>query len=65
MPERKSAFKRAPMQSELKELIESSKKVVMTEEDWHEQCISFVYGNAPESSRITKEFARASMKYIT
>ncbi len=57
MAERKTALKRAPERPHLKALLERAKSVTMTEEQLREQRASFVYGNAPKGSRITKESA--------
>lgn len=64
MAERKSALKRAPQRPELTKLLDEAKAVVLTEEQLQEQRASFVYGNAPHNSRITKESARTSTKRI-
>jgi hypothetical protein len=64
MAERKSALKRAPERPELQKLLERAKTAVITDEQLLEQRISFVYGNAPRDSRITKESARTSSKRI-
>ena len=64
MAERKAAFKRAPTRPDLEKLLEDAKKVTMTEEQLREQKASFVYGNAPQGSRITKESARESVDRI-
>ena len=58
MAERKAALKRAPARPALDALLEHAKKVTLTEAELQEQLASFVYGNAPEGSRITKESAR-------
>ncbi len=57
MVERKSALKRAPHRPELDRLIENARSVVVTDEQLREQRASFVYGNAPHGSSITKESA--------
>ena len=64
MAERKSAFKRAPERPELQALLDQAKSVVMTDDQLQEQRASFVYGNAPMDSRITKESALKSAKRI-
>ncbi len=64
MAERKSALKRAPERPELARLLECAKDVVVTDEQLREQRASFVYGNAPHGSRITKESAKASVARI-
>lgn len=58
MAERKSALKPAPARPELDALLEKAKRITLTEDDLREQVASFVYGNAPRGSRITKESAR-------
>jgi hypothetical protein len=64
MAERKSALRRAPDRPELRRLLEEAKTVVMTDEQLQEQMASFVYGNAPKGSRITKESARKAVRTI-
>lgn len=64
MAERKAALKRAPERPELAALLENARHASLTESDLLEQRASFVYGNAPKGSRITKESARASTKRI-
>ena len=60
MVERKSALRRAPARPRLEELL--AMEVHLTDEDLQEQTASFVYGNAPKGSRITKESARAASR---
>lgn len=60
MAERKSAIKRAPKRPGLDALLEQAKTKVVSEEVLREQRASFVFGNAPKGSRITKESARES-----
>jgi hypothetical protein len=64
MAERKSALKRAPERPELQKLLARAKTVVVTDEMLQEQRASFVYGNAPHGSRITKESALKASKRI-
>ena len=64
MAERKSALKRAPDRPELRARLEQTKTFVMTEEQLKEQRASFVYGNAPKGSRITKESARRATEHV-
>jgi hypothetical protein len=64
MAERKSALKRAPARPELDKLIEQAKIKGVTEAQLFEQRVSFVYGNAPKGSRITKESAKSAAKHI-
>lgn len=64
MAERKAALRRAPVRPELEALLEKARTVVLTDDQLREQRISFVYGNAPKGSRITKESARRSADRI-
>lgn len=64
MAERKSALKRAPERPELQALLERAKNIRVTDEQLREQRASFVYGNAPKGSRITKESAKRSVNHI-
>lgn len=64
MAERKSALKRAPERPELRALLDRAKSVELTDEQLMEQRASFVYGNAPKGSRITKESAVESSKSL-
>lgn len=61
MAERKAALRRAPDRPELRALLERAKSVTLTDEDLLEQRVSFVYGNAPMDSPITKESARRAV----
>jgi hypothetical protein len=61
MAERKSALKRAPKRPELQALLERAKTVTLTDDELREQRASFVYGNAPKGSRITRESAKQSV----
>lgn len=61
---RKSAMKKAPPRPELERLLEQARKSGVTEEQLHEQRISFAYGNAPENSRITKESVRDASRSL-
>lgn len=58
MAERKAALKRAPERPALAALLEQARGVTLTDDVLREQVASFVYGNAPKGSRITKESAR-------
>lgn len=64
MAERKSALKRAPPRPELQRLLEHAKTVIVSDDQIQEQRASFVYGNAPKESRITKDSARKASKSI-
>jgi hypothetical protein len=64
MAERKAAFRRAPQRPELQERLERAKHTTITEAEMQEQRASFVYGNAPTGSRITKASALKATKHI-
>lgn len=64
MAERKSALRRAPVRPQLEALIAQAKTVTLTEEELRDQVASFVYGNAPKGSRITKESARSAVSRV-
>jgi hypothetical protein len=64
MAERKAALKRAPERPELQRLLDHAKTVVVTDDELQRQRASFVYGNAPHGSRITKESAIAASNRI-
>lgn len=57
MAERKSALNRAPERPELQSLLARARTVHISEAMLREQRASFVYGNAPHGSRITKASA--------
>lgn len=60
MAARKSVLKPAPQRTELERLLAESVAAGVTDEQLREQRISFVYGNAPEGSRITRDSARSA-----
>jgi hypothetical protein len=64
MVERKSALKRAPARPELDALIEKAKTRIVSDAELRDQRASFVYGNAPDGSRITRESAAASVNRL-
>jgi hypothetical protein len=49
---------------ELMRLLEEARKKPITEDELHEQRISFAFGNAPESNLITKDSVRRASKNI-
>ena len=61
MAERKMAFRRAPERPDLEDLYDLSRNHEMTDDELKAQRASFVYGNAPEGSGITKKSAAASV----
>ena len=64
MAERKAALRRAPERPRLRTLLNSAKTVTVTDAELRAQRASFVYGNAPKGSRITKESAAKSVDRI-
>lgn len=64
MAEGKAAGRRAPDRPELRALLDRARAVTLTEEELREQKASFVYGNAPKDSEITRESARESVDRI-
>ena len=64
MAERKAAFRRAPERPQLRKLLNSAKTVTVTDAELRAQRASFVYGNAPKGSRITKDSATKSVDRI-
>lgn len=64
MAERKSALTRAPERPRLRELLEQAKTAVITEDELTQQRASFIYGNAPKGSRITKESALKAVSRV-
>ena len=64
MAERKAALHHAPERLRLKELLAKAKSIPLTDDQLREQRASFVYGNAPKGSRITKDSAEKSVNRI-
>lgn len=64
MAERKSALKRAPERPELERLMEEAKHLTISDTQLKAQRASFVYGNAPKGSRITKDSALKAVERI-
>ena len=64
MPERRALQERAPDRPEPRALPDRARSVTLTEEQLREQQASFVYGNAPKGSPITKESAREVVQRI-
>ena len=58
MAARKSVLKPAPKRPDLDRLVAASLAAGITDAQLIEQRVSFTYGNAPNGSRITKNFAR-------
>jgi hypothetical protein len=55
----------APARPELDRLLQQARETGVTEAELFEQRISFVYGNAPEDSGITKETVRSAVNRIS
>jgi len=64
MADRKQFLGNALVDPELEELLEKAKKTEITEEQLHEQRISFAFGNALDSDLITKETVRVASQNI-
>lgn len=60
MAVRKSAMTAAPERPALEQLLAKARAHVVTEAELVEQRASFIFGNAPEGSKITKESARVA-----
>ena len=58
MAARESVLKPAPARPELDRLIKASITAGVSDDILREQRVSFVFGNAPDGSRITKDSAR-------
>lgn len=65
MAERKQFSQVAPTDPELLNLLEAAKQKPVSEDELHEQRISFAFGNAPaDSPFITKESVRRASQNI-
>ena len=64
MAERKAALERAPERPRLRKLLNTARTVTVTDDELRAQRASFVYGNAPKGSRITKDSATKSVDRI-
>jgi len=64
MAVRKAYLGELAQHPELDRLLEKARKVPVTDEQLQEQRVSFAYGNAPQSSRITKDSVRNASKTI-
>ncbi len=61
---RKQTAKRTEVRSDLKELITQSRAKRVTEEELHEQRISFAFGNAMNNDKITKDSVRTTSQRV-
>ncbi|MGH9402558.1 MAG: hypothetical protein ACRD2P_10675 [Terriglobia bacterium] len=64
MAERKQFQNVTEPDSELMHLLEKIGDRSVTEEELHEQRISFAFGNAPDSNFITKDSVRNASEHI-
>jgi len=65
MADRKQFFGDLQADPELKKALEASRHIPVTEEELHEQRISFAFGNAPADAKdITKESVLQASKHI-
>ncbi len=65
MPDRKQFQNVEPADPELLRLLEASREKPATEEELHEQRISFAFGNALNSEAITKDSVRNASRKIS
>ncbi len=65
MPDRKQFQNVEPADPELLRLLEASREKSATEEELHEQRISFAFGNALNSEAITKDSVRNASRKIS
>jgi len=64
MAARKQFQSRLTVTPELKQLLDEARNRDVSEEELHEQRISFAFGNAPQSDLITKDSVRRASKNI-
>jgi hypothetical protein len=66
MADRKQFLNTKPADPKLLRALEASRDKPVTEDELHEQRISFAFGNAPESNKlITKDSVRRASKKIS
>jgi hypothetical protein len=65
MADRKQFQNIPEVDKELMAILDRSRNIPATEEELREQRISFAFGNAPDSSLITKESVRCASKHIS
>lgn len=61
---RKQSASRAEVRSDLAELVRASKARQVTEDELHEQRISFAFGNAMNLKTITKDSIRSTSQRV-
>lgn len=64
MADRKQFLSTNPADEELVALLAAARKREVTEEELHEQRISFAYGNAMQTDEITKDSVRRASQSI-
>lgn len=64
MADRKQFFTMAKNDAELDALLEATKDVVPSEDELHEQRVSFAFGNAPDSDYLTHDTVVEASKSI-
>lgn len=64
MPARKQFQSSLTVDPELAELLRNAQESPTSEDELREQRISFAYGNAPQSERITKDSVRRASENI-
>jgi len=64
MADRKAYLGKIPSHPTLDKLLEKARSEPVSDDQLREQRVSFAYGNAPASSGITKDTARAAAQNI-
>ena len=64
MADRKQFLGDMNVDSDLVKLLNEARETPVTEDELHEQRISFAFGNSPDSEFITKETVRKASKMI-
>jgi hypothetical protein len=64
MGNRKQFLNTGVVDPHLRELLERARNHEVTEDELHEQRISFAYGNALREEKITKDSVRVASKHI-
>ena len=64
MPARKQFKTSLKVGEKLERLLANAKSREVSEEELHEQRVSFAYGNAPDSELITKDTVRHASEHI-
>ena len=64
MPARKQLQSTLTVEPKLKRLLDEARTKEVSEEELHEQRVSFAFGNAPESDLITKDSVRYASEHL-